>query len=212
MTRQNYIEQIRRLIYSGFPPEDAEITINLVNQVLNQAIAFAAQKNYTNNLKIEGISYVNNGFYTTFKGLTVSKDENFLWKLELPSVPPGIGASEGISTVVFKSTDNKISYPVVLMSQNQRSFSRGMRVIPNKLLGYQEGVNVFVLSTIQLDQYTATCTMVSAGLSTDLDSILNVPEDYLIDVTEYLKNYFMAERTAPADIVSDGVDALNTAL
>lgn len=207
LNRRQYIEQIRRLIYGGFPSEDAEITVNLVNQVLNQAIGYAAQKAYGDNLKIDGIASVNNGFFTTFKSLTVTKDENFLWRVTLPEVPPGIGASEGVSSLTFKSDDGKISYPVALMTMNQASFSKGMREIPNKLIGYQQGAYVYVLSTIQLSQYSANCTMVSGGLSTDLDSVLNVPPDYLTFVTEYLKNYFVASRMMPVDLNGgDGQD------
>lgn len=206
LQRQQYIEQIRRMIYGSQPSDDAEITVNLVNQWLDQAIAFAAQKCYQDNLKIEGIAFVNNGFYSTFKGIEVTKDENFLWKVELPQVPPGIGQSEGISTIEFKSDTNQISYPVVLMSMNQRSYNRGMRPIPNKLIGYQEGGNVFVLSTIQLSQYTATVTMISGGVSSDLDSTLTVPPDYLPFVTDYLKQQFAFSRNMPVDLNSDGQD------
>ena len=77
LTRRQYIEQVRRQIYGGQPNDDAEITVSLVNQWLNQAIGFAAQKCYQDNLKIDSIAYVNNGFYSTFKSLAVTKDENF---------------------------------------------------------------------------------------------------------------------------------------
>lgn len=211
LSRAQYIEQVRRLIYGGQPSDDAEITVNLVNTWLNQAVAYAAKQCYADNMKLEGVASVNNGFYSTFKGLTVSKDENFLWKLTLPSVPPGIGATEGISTVVFKSDTAQISYPVVLMSESQKSFQRGMRDIPNKLIGYQEGGNVFVLSTIALSQYTATVTMVSSGVSTDLGSTLNVPPDYLPVVTDYLMKVLNFERNQVVDEKSDGIDAIKTA-
>lgn len=208
LSREQYIEQVRRQIYGGQPNEDAEITVNLVNQWLNQAIGYAAQKCYQDSLKIDGIASVNNGFYTTFKGLAVTKDENFLWKVELPEVPPGIGATEGVSSIVFKSELNEISYPVILMTMNQQTIGRGIRTIPNKLVGYQEGSFIFVLSTVQLSQYTATATIVSGGDSTDLSSTLNVPPDYLNFVTDFLKQQLMFERTAPVDEKADGIDSV----
>ena len=210
MKRGAYIELIRRQIYGGMPGEDAEITVSLVNTWLPQAIGYAAQKNYTNNLKIEGIAFVNGGFYTTFKSLPITKDENFLWKVELPEIPPGIGYNEGISTVVFKSDLGEVSYPVVMMNQNQASVSKGMRPIPNKLLGYQNGKYIYVLSTVKLTQYTATATIISGGVSTDLNSELNVPPDYLVDVTEYIKNQLAFERAQPQDVNPDGIDGGKT--
>jgi hypothetical protein len=206
ISRRQYIEQIRRQIYGGQPSSDAEITVNLVNQWLNQAVAFAAKQNYTDNLKLEGVAYINNGFYSTFKGLSVSKDENFLWKVILPEMPVGLGTSDGVSTVVFKDSTGKISYPVVMMSESQKSFQRGMRDIPNKLLGYQEGNNIYVLSTILLSQYTVSATIVSAGLSTDLDSAMNVPTDYIPVISEYLQKQFMLQRNVVVDEKADGID------
>lgn len=211
MTRKTYIELIRRQIYGGQPSDDAEITVGLVNKYLDIAIAVAAQQNYKGNIAIEGISYVNNGFYTTFKGIAVTKDENFLWKIALPQVPVGIGENEGVEIVVFKdSENNQLSQNIVWMSQNQRSFNSGRRQIPNKLLAYQEADAIYVLSTILLSQYTASVTMVSGGTSTDLTSTINVPPDYFTVIVDYLKAQLLFQRQMPVDSTNDGVDIIKT--
>lgn len=212
LLRKQYIEQIRRQIYGGFPSEDAEITVNLVNQWLNQAIAFAAQQNYRDTLKLDGISYVNNSFYTTFKLLPVTKDEDFLWKVDLPEVPLGIGASEGVSTLRFKDAEsNQISLPIIWVTMNQLAFKDGLRNIPSKTLAYIQGSSVYIISDIALNQYTAQVVMISGGDSTDLNSVLNVPPDYLIPVTEYLKQQLGFERSQPVDEKSDGIDSIKNA-
>lgn len=211
MTRLQYIAQIRRLIYGGQPSDDADITINLVNQWLDQAIGVAAKKNYTDSIALEGIAYVNNSFYSTFKGLTISEDENLLWKITLPQIPFGIGQNEGVSTLVFKDTTSKeISYPVVWLTENQRSFQRGMRVIPNRLLAYQQSQYVYVMTDILLYGMTATATIISGGNSSDLNSTLNVPADYIPIISEYLKQQLMFERSVPKDVVNDGEDFIKT--
>lgn len=207
VTRRQYIEIIRRQIYGGQPSNDASITVNLVNKWLDFAIGYAAKQNYKENLSLEGISYVNNSFYSIFKSLTVSKDEQFLWKVALPQVPIGVGAAEGVSTCVFKdAATGQISYPVVLLSENQKSFQKGRRQIPNKLIGYYSNKYIYVESTIQLSEYTATVTMVSGGLSTDLDSTLTVPDDYMPAIVEYLKQQLMFALTVPVDNANDGRD------
>lgn len=211
MVRRTYIERIRRLIYGGQPPAEANITIGLVNNYLQDAIAVAAKTNYTDNLKLEGIASVNNSFYTTFKSLAVTSDEQFLWKITLPQLPVGIGGIEGISKVIFKdSSSNQLSYPVVLLTENQVSFQRGMRAIPNKLLAYPEGEFVYVMSTLLLSDYTAQVTMVSGGSSTDLDSTLNIPADYFPIMTEYLKAQLMFQRNVPQDLQNDGTDVIRS--
>jgi len=210
-TRRQFIEQVRRQIYGSQPSNDAEITVQLVNQWLNQAIGYAAKQNYTDSLKLDGIAYVNNSFYTTYKSLAVTNNEQFLWRITLPEVPVGIGYNQGAETLIFKDSDsNQLSYPVIWLSQNQRSFQRGMREIPNKILAYLEGTYVYVMSTLMLSDYTAQVTMVSGGDSTDLDSVLNVPPDYFIVMTEYLKTQLMFQRQVPVDSTNDGADTITT--
>lgn len=211
MKRITFIEQIRRQIYGAQPSDDADITIGLVNVWLEQGIAVAAKANYADNIKLDGISYVNNSFYTTFKNLTVTEDEQFLYKMELPQIPIGIGSSEGVSMLTFKDTNSRqISQSVIWLSQNQRTYFDGMRPIPNKLLAYSEGKNVFVKSTLILTPYTANATMISGGLSSDLQSEINVPSDYIPVIVEYLKKQLVFQRQMPQDATNDGADFITT--
>lgn len=207
MTRLNYIEQFRRQIYGGQPQDDSEITVNLVNQWLNQAIGVAAKANYKDALTIDGIGYINNSFYTKFSGLSISADSGFLWKLTLPQVPIGIGQTEGISTLeLVDPSTRQVTRPFVPLSENQKTFYQSMRPIPNKVLYYYEGSLLYAVSSLILSQYTANVTMVSGGDSTNLGSTLNVPDDYIPAITEYLKQQLVFERMQPQDLVSDGND------
>jgi len=211
MNRKTYIELVRRQIYGGQPSDDASITVGLVNQWLNFAIAAAAKQNYKENIAIDGISYVNNSFYSTFKNISITADENFLWKAQLPQLPLGIGATEGVSRLVIKdNATGQISYPVVLMSENQASYQRGMRSIPNKLLGYTEGSYAYILSTILLSEYNAQVTMISGGTSSDLTSTINVPDDYFPVVCAYIQQQLLLEKAQPVDATNDGLDAQRT--
>lgn len=209
MLRITFIERVRRQIYNGQPPSDATITIGLVNNYLNDAIAIAAKTNYTDTLRLDGIACVNNGFYTTYKGLSVTQDEQFLWKITLPEIPVGIGANEGVETLVFKNAaSQEVSFPVVWLTENQKSYFRGMRPIPSKLLAYYEGKNVYVISPLLLYIYTAQVCMISGGLSTDLYGELNVPPDYFGIMMEYLQKQLLLEKAQPLNNVNDGRDAL----
>lgn len=206
-TRRVFIEQIRRLIYGSQPSDDAEITVGLVNVWLDQAIGVAVQRSYMDALKIDGIAYVNNSFYTTYKSLAISSDDLFIWKITLPQVPLGIGENMGVETLIIKDSDSsQLSYPVVFLTQKQRGFSRGMRPIPNKVLAYMEGEFIYLQSTLLLSQFTGQATMISGGNSSDLDSTLNVPADYVPIMVEYLKQQLMFQRQVPVDNVNDGMD------
>lgn len=160
---------------------------------------------------LDGIAYVNNSFYTNFKNLAVTEDEQFVYKVELPQIPFGIGYNEGISTLQFKDNESRqLSQNVVWLTQNQKTFSQNMRPIPNKILAYSQGKFVYILSTLLLSSYTANVTMVSGGDSTDLDSELNVPSDYIPVMTDYIIKQLLLERNNPVDATNDGLDAITT--
>lgn len=206
MLRRTYIERALRQIYNGFPPQDSNITVNLVNTWLPDAIGAATRKNYTDNYTIEGINFVNNSFYTSFSGLEVESVESGLYRITLPQIPVGLGYSEGISTLQFVDSMGVVSRTAVPLSTNQTTFFFNMRPIPNKLLYYSEGIYCYIKSVVGLTPYTATVRMMSGGNSQDLDSELNVPPDYFDLITEYIKKQLISERLLPQDQISDGVD------
>lgn len=210
MTRYEFIERALRQIYGGQPSDDSEITYNLVNSWLQDATAIAAKQNYKDNISIDGIGYINGAFYTTFSGISIASDGNFLWKINLPSIPIGIGRNEGVSTLQLVDSDGRITNPFIPISEQQRTYYQSMRPIPNKVLYYNQNKYVYAVSTLLLNQYTANVVMVSAGDSTDLESELNVPSDYFPVMVEYIKQQLMFERQVPVDTQNDGLDAIKT--
>ncbi len=210
-TRRYFIERTLRQLYGTQPNDDSWVTDNLVNAWLEDAIAIAAKQNYKDNIAIDGISYINNSFYTTFKNLSVEADEQFLWKITLPQIPVGIGGNMGISTLQFRdNTSTQISQTVVWITENQRTYFQNMRGIPNKLLAYPQGEFVYVISQLLLNQYTANATMISGGDSTNLDSTLNVPQDYFPVMVEYIKQQLSFERNQLVDLSNDGSDQIKS--
>lgn len=206
MTRNNFIERCLRQIYGQQPSDDASISYSLVNFWLSDAIGIAAKTNYKENNQIDGIGYVNNSFYTKYKGIPIIADEQFTWRLTLPEVPLGIGRNMGISTLQFVDVNGNVSLPAIPLSENERGLYRSMRPIPGKNLFYPEGIYCYVLSTMQLFSFTATVSMQSGGDSTDLDSVLNVPPDYYPVMTEYIMKQLGFEQSRPQDNANDGQD------
>lgn len=210
MTRNIFIERILRQIYNGQPSDDSSITYNLVNQWLNDAIGLAAKKNYTDGIQMDGIAYVNNSFYTTFKDLTVELGniDNVTYSIDLPQIPVALGKNEGIATLQFVK-DKLASQTAIPLSMNQVAYIDNLRPIQNKILYWTEGKNIYAKSLIPLTAYTANVRMVSGGDSTDLESTLIVPDDYVPMIVEYIKGQLAFERSRPIDTSNDGVDNNN---
>jgi hypothetical protein len=208
MIRGAFLESILMEVYGQKPTDDAEITYNLVNLFLTEGIGTAAQAAYKGAIQLDGVGYVNNGFYTTFSGLAISQDstDNLCYKFTLPEIPVGIANNMGVAEVRFKSSDGFTSLPGIPLSMNQWGYFDSMRPIPNKILYLPEGKYVRTKTTIILTPYTATVKMISEGDVSSLDSELNVPPDYLPICRQYIIEKLLAQRSIPTDNVNDGQD------
>lgn len=205
MDRYSFIERTLRQIYGGYIPDDSEATFLLVNNWMTDGIGLAAQQCYKGNIAIDGIGYVNNGFYTTFRGVAITAFEQYTYRITLPEIPVGIGRVEGTPQLRLVSGNN-ISLSCIPMSENQASFSQTMRPVQNKTLYKPEGKYLYLYSTLILSLYTANVTMISGGDATNLDSELNVPPDYLPVIAEYIKQQLLVEQSRPRDTANDGND------
>jgi hypothetical protein len=209
MTRSIFIERILRQIYNGQPSDDSSVTYNLVNQWLNDAIGIAAKKNYTDSIQMDGVAYVNNSFYTTYSGLTITSVDNTTFKFSLPSIPVALGKNEGIATLQFSNSKTPTSFGAVPLSINQVGYQDTLRPIQNKVVYWSQGQDVYMSTGIPLTAYKATVRMVSGGDSSDLNSTLIIPDDYVPIMIEYIKGQLAFERSRPIDTANDGVDNNN---
>jgi len=210
MTRNSLIERILRQIYNGQPSDDSNITHNLVNQWLNDAIGLAVKKNYTDSIQMDGVAYVNNSFYTTFTNIDINAEsvDTVTYSIDLPIIPYALGRNEGVAMLQFVG-DKKTSQTAIPLTMNQVAYIEQLRPIQNKILYWIEGKNIYVKSSIPLTQYKATLRLISGGDSSDLNSTLIVPDDYMPMVIEYIKGQLAFEKSRPIDTSNDGVDSPN---
>ena len=209
MTRKIFIERILRQIYNGQPSDDSSITFNQVNQWLNDAIGVAAKKNYTDSIQMDGVAYVNNSFYTSYSSLTITQVDNTTFKFTLPQIPIALGKNEGIATLQFSNSKTPTSFGAVPLSMNQVGYQDTLRPIQNKVVYWPQGQEVYMSTGIPLTAYKANVRMVSGGDSTDLNSTLIIPDDYVPIMVEYIKAQLAFERSRPIDTSNDGVDNNN---
>jgi hypothetical protein len=209
MTRKTFIERILRQIYNGQPSDDSNITFNLVNQWLNDAIGVAAKKNYTDSIQMDGVAYVNNSFYTSYSGLTITSVNNTTFKFTLPQIPVALGKNEGLATLNFSNNNTPTTFGAVPLSMNQVGYQDTLRPIQNKVVYWPQGQEVYMSTGIPLTAYKANVRMVSGGDSSDLNSTLIIPDDYVPVMVEYIKAQLAFERSRPIDTSNDGVDNNN---
>lgn len=208
-TRLSFIRRVLRQIYGGIPSIDSNITDNLVNRWIQDGFCAAAKNNFVENGQIDGVEYVNNSYYTTYSGLSLSASitEDFCYVFTAPDIPVGLGANQGIGTVRFRDSNGNISQEAIPLTINQVGYQRNMRPIPNKILYWNEGNLVYCRSVLILSDFTAIVKMVSSGNFNDLNSNINVPQDAFPFVVEYVKKQLSFERQMVKTPTNDGADA-----
>lgn len=209
MTRYAFCERVRRLIYGGIPNDDAEITVGLVNNYLLDAIGMAVKTNYGEALKIDGIGYINNSFYATFSNMAIAKstEDLFDYYATLPQIPFAIGRNEGIASAKVYSSINNQSIDLTPLSENELSY---MDKLPQFDVVYywNEGKTIKIRTPILLyPDYKIRVRMVSGGDSTNMNSELNIPDEYYPIMTDYIMKMLGFERAQVQDLSNDGVDA-----
>src|SRR5690606_11447510 len=151
MTKRIFIERTLRQIYSDYDTNDNENFDNLVNKCLNDSSWQKARINYNKKINNDANSFVTNSFYTTYKSINVSGDEKNLWKFALPHIPYGLGTDLVVGTVELKDEKNNVTHPLIPLTQNQRTYYKSMRPIPNKFLYYSESAYIYIVSTLLLN-------------------------------------------------------------
>lgn len=208
MTRAVFIERLIRQYYGGQPTDDAQLTPNLVNTWVNEGVALAARQNYKDNQQVEGVGYNSDGFSIDYTNLSVTADPFEVGKnyITLPDAPLGIGENEGVKTMrlVNKSF---ISSPVILISIRESDFVDSLPK-PDGVFAWYVGSKINLYSPIypNLTDFKAKVTMISAGNSSDLTSQINVPNDYLPVVNDYVFAQLTKMKMSKPDTANDGND------
>lgn len=205
MLRKIIIEQIRRQYYGGIPSDDANLSENEVNMYLSQAIAYMAKINYTDSIKLDGIENVSDAFYATFKGISILKDNDTgYYYCTLPHPPVGLSRGYGISTVTFPVSTGLAKAPIPI-SPREVDYINEIKIPPSKIFYWAEGNQLYFKSYVNLVGKFAIIRMISAENS-DLNSELNVPEEYIADIINYVINQLKFRKSIPEDITNDGID------
>jgi len=211
MTRKEISELILRRLAGGDPTDDFPVTLQEINLWLDQAVAASAMRNYTDSVSVDGIEFVGDAYYTTFKNIFLAKDsvtQDFYGTL--PAMPVAVPRGHDISSVYLQITSPTVSLspPLVRMNPQQLSFAHSLPFPKTTPRYWVEGNQVYVRGFDGTD-YTArniTIRMVgSAGKRLLTDELL-IPSDYLPFVIEYIMKNFLPTQNGPKDTVNDGND------
>lgn len=204
-SRRQYCEAIQRTMAGGFPSDDFEITIPLINFYLNSAIGYAIKASYKDEIQLNGVEGVADAFYATFTGLNISKDLNTGWyNIVLPQQTVGVGAGWDITSfLMVKGSGAKLfGYPI---TQKEVAYLYTNPKGCNDVYFWVVKDRMNIHSCSDITKYKGIVTML-VSQSTDLDASMNVPDGYMPLIIEYMTKTLGVMMNMPIDISSDGVD------
>jgi hypothetical protein len=211
MIRKEICELIQRRLAGGDPTDDFPVTLQEINLWLDQAVAASAMRNYADSVNVDGIEFVGDAYYTTFKNIVLARDSvtrDFFGTL--PAMPVGVPRGHDISAAHLQITlpAPGLSAPLVRMNPQQLSFAHTLPYPSLTPRYWVEGNQIYVRGFDGTD-YTGrsiTIRMIgSAGRRLLTDELL-IPSDYLPFVIEYIMKNFLPTQNGPKDTINDGND------
>ena len=206
MTKRQLSELIQRSMAGGTPSDDSEPKIDEIALWIGPGIAYAAKISYSDSVNTDGIEFVADSFYATYKNLSLTKDEDTGWyQATLPAKPYGLSPGYDI-TEVYVQGSKKLSQSLVRVNRKQVPFFSRLPVPPNRLFYWVEEDKINVKSFAVLDGESLRVTMASPAGTSGMDSQLNCPEEMIPGVVDFVKKQFLPLINLPKDNSNDGLN------
>jgi len=204
------INQIERHVNDGFASSDWKVSHNEILLQVEQALAFSLVGSMYAMAKVEGNLVTPEGFLTTYALPALSQDNiTQEWYTTLPQPPLSLPLGYSITDGYFADSVHGKGEPII--------FIKAKRVAYRNILPKQYGVNAHVKgSKIILEAYdganlygkTLYVTM-AATRTTDLDAILNVPDDIISSIFTVVTTKLLQRAQVPKDIIQDDISQGN---
>jgi hypothetical protein len=202
MTVRQAVQLLLRRVSQGRPSDESAITENEVKLWLDHAVAAAAVRAYQGAVQVDGIESVPEGFHHTFKNLVLTEDEDTgYFEFTLPSKPYGLSRGWDITSVKIEGT-RMLSQELLRVSPSQLGFYKTLNPPKNAIFFWVEGVTGIVDSPVDLTGKKVRVTMPAQSLS--MDDEMNVSEDQLVFITEYILKNFLSTLNVQPDLSNDG--------
>lgn len=211
-TKRQIVQEALYEAYGGITSTDVRISERFVLTKLNNKIAAAGTINAFQNKNLEGVTYLNDTFYSTYNDLPVTDDTHTGFKkIDLPALPIGVPSQRSIS--LYPPKTNKCngmnSTMFVMMPREQVRRSNNLPKTKTVYCFEQDGtIQMIIPDTLPLLE-VGTMNLVMATSDGGLDSKANIPPDML----DPIKKELVAELRAiilgvPLELKNDGIEIL----
>ena len=208
MTYQQISEQIRTMLYSGIPQDDASFSLRYIAELVAQEVAVQARKNAFENSNAGETTYANDTFTSTFTNVSVLFDSTLKQKYSvLPQIPTALPNNQEIVSITPLGIIGR-RRQIVLMKNKDKFMQDMLPPVRGFILAYIEDGKLYY-DNIQEYMFTSVnITMVGAISSTGdlLSANLNVPKNVESEIIGKIFQMLRASKSLPEDVVNDARD------
>jgi hypothetical protein len=202
------VERIKRRIFNGWPTVAENLSNNELLLYLYEAIALVMVQTSNNGLQVDGIRSIPEGFITTYKFTSFTKDTlTGYYTFILPHAPIGLPLGYSILSPYFASASGT-SYPLIAVHPYQRGYYDKI-ASPKYGIFYFVENNDFYIDFRGADAMavgTLYVPMLSPRPQTGNDTdLVNLPDDAMSMVFDIVVNKLTQRLKAPQDNLNDGV-------
>ena len=207
VTTNQMIDRVRRQYYNDYPDDASVLTDNELLLHINDAVAQVATKQANDAYAIEGILSVPDGYLTTFKITSFTRDaDTGYYYSSLPHPPLGLPNSSAINSVFFTGVKGQ-SKPILYVSANEVDYFRDMPYPPNAAYYWVEGTTLFMWVKSLLPTGTKVSVRMATHVTSTLDIPINVPPDAIGMVFDIIMQRLMVRKNIKPDRSTDGVES-----
>ena len=200
------IDRVRRAYYNDYPDDASVLTDNELLLHINDAVAVVATKQANEAYAITGIASIPEGYITTYKITSFTKDSDTgYYKASLPHPPFGLPQNSGVNSVFFTGTKGQ-SKPILYVSANEVDYFRSMPHPPNAAYYWIEGTILFLWVKSLLPTGSKISVRMATHVTSSLDASINVPPDAIGMVYDLVMQRLMARKNIVADKITDGTE------
>ena len=199
-TTQQLLDRLKRFYYNNYPSQDSVLTDNEVLLYVNDAVASVAVKQANDAYAITGIQEIPDGYVTTFKLTSLTKDSSTgYYHATLPHPPFGLPKGNGINSCFFTGVKGQ-SKPILYVSANELDFFRNIPHPSQAAYYWVEGSTIYLYVKTNLP----TSVNLNVRMATMQTSNLNVPINLPPDAVEMVFNLVIDKLIRRKGIQDDG--------
>jgi len=209
MSKRMLIQRLERHMNNGYPKDDWTVTENQMLLYIDAAIPVVMKGQMFENAKVSGLFETPEAYLATYDFTIANQRSNTTeWYITLPQTPLALPDGYAITDVYF--IDGGFEGQRCYYLAPKRQSYRNNIPKPDGVYFRIEGRKMFLQATSNQPLYNYTISVqMPISRTDDIDAVMNIPDDSLNLIFEYVVKQLIQRIQMPQDVINDNLPAGN---